>query len=128
MAWTRFQDDDCRRWWFSDADQDFFYEDDSGPWLPFLDPLSGQKYWWNSSDHLWFFTGELFPMPSNAFDHFYLGELDGTDRACNMADYEDGFALRATIGVACPPPPPDRVPQHFLLSDSGDSSEEELFW
>jgi len=44
------------RWWWCEADSQWFREREPGPWKKFLDPTSGRHYWWHSNNGAWFWT------------------------------------------------------------------------
>jgi len=53
LQYRRFMSDDGRHWWWCEADEDWFFEDDPGDWAKYLDPATQRCYWWNP-DERWF--------------------------------------------------------------------------
>lgn len=54
--WTRFQNADGNLWWWCEASQIFFFEQDSGPWKKFCDSVSKRLWWWNEQTGGYFFV------------------------------------------------------------------------
>jgi hypothetical protein len=54
IAWQKYHDEGgLGHWWWCEADQSWFAEDDPGAWQKFFDPDSKATYWWRD-DATWF--------------------------------------------------------------------------
>lgn len=54
--WQQFATPDkTSHWWWCEADNDWFQEDDPGDWVKYLDPGSEKHYWWKSEEK-WFWV------------------------------------------------------------------------
>lgn len=54
-AWRKFRHDDGRRcWYWCEATQEWFSEDDPGPWARYADVDSGEVFWCKDDGSTWF--------------------------------------------------------------------------